>query len=172
MNILAKGAAKHLNRAGRQGKIQGRPSFHWLAQDGFMGEQRNPLLGFGVILVASSYQIMFPVRPLNEPSMAEGDEDSGWLDDAIHFHAGILSGDLDKGCPSQGFTCGSEDWAKAGSGRTEMGLTEGSKPLNPEFAALKFECLDVYEHQRHTGTSLNLLLPSVVTYALIYISCL
>ena len=51
-----------------------------------MGKQRNPFLGFGEISGSSAYQFVFPVRPFNKPRIAESVEDSGRVNDTIHFH--------------------------------------------------------------------------------------
>ena len=54
-------------------------SFHWPAENDFMGKQRNPFLGFGEISGISAYQFMFPVRPFNQPRIAEAIENSGFV---------------------------------------------------------------------------------------------
>ena len=51
-----------------------------------MGKQRNPFLGSGEISGISANQFMFPVRPFNQPRIAEAIENSGFVVDVIYYH--------------------------------------------------------------------------------------
>ena len=58
-------------------------SFHFTAENDFMGEQRNPFLGFGVIPVASAHQFMFSARPFNQQRITESVDNFARVYDAI-----------------------------------------------------------------------------------------
>jgi hypothetical protein len=58
-------------------------SFYFTAENDFMGEQRNPFLGFGVIPVASAHQFMFSVRPFNQQGITETVDNFARVYDAI-----------------------------------------------------------------------------------------
>lgn len=58
-------------------------SFHFTVENDYMGEQRNPFLGFGVVPVASAHQFMFSVRPFSQQGIIESVDNFAPVYDAI-----------------------------------------------------------------------------------------